>query len=293
MVTERLEVRSMKLIELLYLLFNNKRFIIGFGIIFFELILAFMGPLLYPVDPFDTNNPPSLPPSEEHPFGTDRFGKDVFALVVYGIRNSLYVGVLTGTFTILIGLTVGLVAGIRGGIVDEVLMSFTNVVMIIPNVLLAILILTYVGVERSGLELVAAVLSITTWTGFARAVRAQILSLREREFIYLSRMAGLSSIKIAFQDLLPHLATFILISFVNYMNVGINGEVGLSILGLTSISIVTLGKLLYFAAITQAFLFGQWWTFLIPGAILILLSASLLLIATAIDEVFNPRLRRM
>ncbi|MEM0379001.1 MAG: ABC transporter permease [Thermosphaera sp.] len=283
----------MKPVELLYLLFTNKRFIIGFGIIFFELMLAFMGPLLYPVDPFDTSNPPSVPPSEEYPFGTDRFGKDVFALVMYGIRNSLYVGVLTGLFTILIGLTVGLIAGIKGGIVDEVLMSLTNVVMIIPNVLLAILILTYVGVERSGLELVAAVLSITAWTGFARAVRAQILSLREREFIYLSRMAGLSTIKTALQDLLPHLATFILISFVNYMNVGINGEVGLSILGLTSISIVTLGKLLYFAAITQAFLFGQWWTFLIPGVILILLSASLLLIATAIDEVFNPRLRRM
>lgn len=279
--------------ELVYLLFNNKRFIIGFGIIIFELMLAFLGPILYPVDPLDTNNPPSVPPSDQYPLGTDRFGRDIFALVMCGIRNSLYVGVLTGVFTILIGLAIGLIAGIKGGLLDEILMSFTNVVMIIPNVLLAILILTYVGVERSGLELVAIVLSITMWTGFARAIRAQILSLREREFIYLSRMAGLSSIKVALQDLLPHLATFILISFVSYMNVGINGEVGLSILGLTPISIVTLGKILYFAAITQAFLFGQWWTFLIPGALLILLSASFLLIATAIDEVFNPRLRRM
>lgn len=283
----------MKATELLYLLFTNRRFIAGFGIIFFELMLAFVGPTLYPADPFDTNNPPSVPPCEEYPFGTDRFGKDVFALVMYGIRNSLYVGVLTGVFTIIIGLVVGLIAGIKGGLIDEVLMSFTNVVMIIPNVLLAILILTYVGVEKSGLELVAVVLSITAWTGFARAVRAQILSLREREFIYLSRMAGLSTVKTALQDLLPHLGTFILISFVNYMNVGINGEVGLSILGLTSISIVTLGKLLYFSAITQSFLFGQWWTFLVPGVILILLSSSLLLIATGIDEVFNPRLRRM
>lgn len=284
---------GVKATELLYLLFTNKRFMIGFGILFFEILLSFVGPIMYPRSPFDTNNPPSLPPCAAYPFGTDRFGKDVFALVVHGIRNSLYVGALTGVFTIAIGLVVGLIAGIKGGLIDELLMSLTSVIMIIPNSLLAILILTYVGAERSGLELVAAVLSITLWTGFARAIRAQVLSLREREFTYLTRMSGVPATKLAFYDLLPHLATFIMISFVNYMNVGINGEVGLSILGLTPIGIITLGKLLYFSAITQAFLFGQWWTFLIPGAILILLSISLLLIATGIDEIFNPRLRRM
>lgn len=279
--------------ELLYLLFNNKRFLIGFSIIVFELLFSFITPLFYPVDPFNMNNPAHMSPNEYYPFGTDRYGRDVFSETVIGIRNSMYVGILTALFSIAIGLVIGIIAGIEGGVIDEVLMSLTNIVMIIPNVLLAILIVTYIGYERTGLELVALVLSITAWPGYARAVRAQFLSLREREFVYLSRMAGYSRLKIAFEDLLPHLATFTMISFVNYMNVGINGEVGLSILGLTAMNIMTLGKLLYFAAITQAFIFGQWWTYIFPGLFLIALSVALLLIATGIDEVFNPRLRRM
>jgi peptide/nickel transport system permease protein len=283
----------MSIIELLYILFNNKRFLIGFSIILFELILATVGPILYPVDPFNTDNPPSVPPCEQYPFGTDQFGRDIFAEVVVGIRNSIYVGVLTGIFSISIGLIIGIIAGIKGGLIDEILMALTNIIMIIPNVLLAILIVSYIGYQKAGLELVAAVLSITSWPWFARAVRAQFLSLRERDFVYLSRMAGLSSLRIALEDLLPHLATYTMISFVNYMNIGINGEVGLSILGLTSISIMTLGKMLYFAAITQAYIFGQWWAFIPPGLLLVALSISLLLIATGIDEVFNPRLRRM
>ena len=283
----------MSITELLYVLFNNKRFILGFGIISFQLMLSFIGPILYPVDPFNTDNPSWVTPNDIYPLGTDRSGRDVLAMIFHGIRNSLYVGALTGIFTILIGLFVGLVSGIKGGILDEVFMALTNIVLLIPSVLLAILIITYIGYENARLELVAFVLSITAWPGFARAVRSQVLSLREREFVYLSRIAGYTSLKIAFQDVLPHLATFTLVSFVNYMNLGINGEVGLSILGLTPMNIMTLGKILYFAAITQAFILGKWWTFIPAGLLQVLLSVSLLLIATGIDEVFNPRLRGM
>jgi len=266
---------------------------VGFGILLFELMLAFLGPVLYPVDPFNTDNPAWVPPNDVYPLGTDRSGRDMLAMIFYGIRNSLYVGVLTGVFTVIIGLVIGLLSGMKGGVLDEVLMSFTNIVMIIPGVLLAILIITYIGYQNARLELVAAVLAITAWPGFARAVRAQVLSLKEREFVYLSRLTGYSGLRIAFQDIMPHLATYILIMFVNYMNVGINGEVGLSILGLTPMNIMTLGKILYFAAITQSFILGKWWTFIPAGLLQILLSISLLLIATGIDEVFNPRLRGM
>lgn len=283
----------MTLTELLYVLFSNRRFTLGFGILVFQLLISLIGPLLYPVDPLDTGNPPYVPPCEAYPMGTDRYGRDVFARIIHGVRNSLYVGVLTGLMTIAIGLTIGIMASMKGGILDEILMSATNVVMIIPNTLLAILIISYIGYENASLELVALVLSITAWPGFARAVRAQFLSLREREFTYLSKMAGLSSTQIAFQDLLPHIATYTIISFVNYMNLGINGEVGLSILGLTPIALVTLGKMLYYAAIEQAFIFRVWWTFIPPGLFLVSLSIALLLIATGIDEVFNPRLRKM
>lgn len=283
----------MNVTELAYVLFSNRRFMIGLGILLFELLLALIGPFIYPVNPFDTNNPRWVPPSDTYPLGTDQSGKDVLAMVIYGIRNSMYVGVLTGLFTIGIGLIVGLVSGVKGGILDEILMSMTNIIMVIPGVLLAILVVSYIGYENAGMELVAALLAVTAWPGFARAVRAQILSLKEREFVYLSKMAGYGRVKIAFQDLLPHLAAYLMISFVNYMNLGINGEVGLSILGLTSMKVMTLGKILYFAAITQAFILGKWWLFLPAGILLVMLSVSLLLIATGVDEVFNPRLRRI
>jgi len=283
---------AMHVRELLYILFTNRRFIIGFSIIVFELFIALIGPLIYPVNPFDTSNPPSQPPSDLYPLGTDRYGRDIFAQLMVAVRNSLYIGGLTGLFSILIGLAIGLLAGLKGGIIDEALMSITNVVMILPSTLLAIIIITYIGYENASFEIVALVLSITAWTWFTRALRAQLLSLREREFIYLSKMAGYSQIRIGVEDMLPHLSTYIIISFVNYMNLGINAEVGLSILGLTPLSFITLGKMLYFANITQAFIFGQWWTFVPPGVFLIALSTSLLLIASGIDEVFNPRLRR-
>ncbi|AJC71235.1 peptide ABC transporter permease [Thermococcus guaymasensis DSM 11113] len=279
--------------EVFYLLFRNKRFVIGFSILTFELLLALFGAYIYPVDPFKPAGPPSTPPSMEYLLGTDRFGRDILAEVMVGIRNSLYVGALTGIFSVLIGLTIGMIAGIKGGLIDESLMAFTNVVITIPNVLLAIIIATYLGLENSGLTLVAAIISLTAWPSFARAIRAQFLSLREREFVYFSRMSGYGDLKIAFFDLLPYVTTYTLVSFVNFMNIGINAEVGLSILGLTPLKIMTLGKMLYFAAVTQAYFLGEWWVFIPPGILLVALSTSLLFIATGIEQVFNPRLREM
>lgn len=279
--------------EIFYVLFRNKRFLIGFSILVFELLLAIFGAYIYPVDPFQPAGPPSMSPNLEYLFGTDRFGRDILAQVVIGIRNSLYVGTLTGVFSVLIGLTIGVVSGIKGGLVDETLMSFTNVVITIPNVLLAIIIATYLGLQNAGLTLVAVIISLTAWPWFARAIRAQFLSLREREFVYFSRMSGYGDLKIAVFDLLPHVTTYTIISFVTFMNIGINAEVGLSILGLTPIKIMTLGKMLYFAAVTQAYFLGEWWVFIPPGILLVALSTSLLLIATGIEQVFNPRLREM
>lgn len=279
--------------EILYVLFKNKRFVIGFSILTFELLLAIFGAYMYPVDPFKPAGPPSTPPSMEYLLGTDRFGRDILAQVVIGIRNSLYVGALTGIFSVAIGLIIGIIAGIKGGLIDETLMAFTNVVITIPNVLLAIIIATYLGLENAGLTLVAAIISITAWPWFARAIRAQYLSLREREFVYFSRMSGYSDLKIAVFDLLPYVTTYTIVSFVSFMNIGINAEVGLSILGLTPIKIMTLGKMLYFAAVTQAYFLGEWWVFIPPGLLLVALSTSLLLIATGIEQVFNPKLREM
>lgn len=279
--------------EILYVLFRNKRFTLGLSILMFEFMLSIFGAYMYPVDPFAPSGPPAVPPSTQYLLGTDQFGRDILAQIIIGIRNSLYVGVLTGIFSVLIGLIIGAVAGIKGGLTDESLMAFTNVVITIPNVLLAIIIATYLGLEKSGLTVVAVIISLTAWPWFGRAIRAQFLSLRERDFVSFSKMAGYSDIKIAVFDILPQVATYIVVSFVTFMNIGINAEVGLSILGLTPIKIMTLGKMLYFAAVTQAYFLGQWWVFIPPGILLVALSTALLLISQGIEQVFNPRLREV
>lgn len=275
---------------LIYLLFRNVRFVIGLSIFVVIALLGIVGPFIYNKDPLSFAGPMERPPSSQFPLGTDTYGRDVLAQLLWGIRSSLYVGLLTAVIATCIGLVVGSTAGIKGGIVDEVLMSITNIVLSIPGMLLAILIASYLKVRS--MEMVALLLGVTSWPWFARAVRAQLMSLREREFIYLSRMAGYGDLRIAFVDLLPNIASYVFMAFVLYINGGILGEAGLSIIGVGPTRGVTLGLMLQWAALMEAVRRGLWWWFIPPGAVIVASTSSLMIISTALDEIFNPRLRQ-
>ena len=273
---------------MLYVLLRNKRFIISMSIFITIVLAGVVGPLIYTRDPLSFGGPAENPPSPKYPLGTDSYGRDVLAQLLWGLRNSLYIGILTAIIAVSIGLVVGSVAGIKGGIVDEVLMAVTNIVLSIPNMLLAILIASYI--KFRSVEIVALLLGVTSWPWLARAIRAQLMSLREREFVYLSKMAGYSDLKIAFADLLPNMASYIFMSFAGFINTGILGEAGLSIIGVGPTRGVTLGVMLQWAALMEAIRRGIWWWFIPPGLVIVATTTSLIVMATALDEVLNPRL---
>ncbi|MEM1916432.1 MAG: ABC transporter permease [Ignisphaera sp.] len=282
----------MKIPLVVYTIFTNKRFLIGFIVFIIILFMGLAGPLIYGRDPF-AKGPRNQPPSLEYPLGTDGFGRDVFAQFLYSIRVSLTIGLLTAVIAMSIGLTIGSIAGIKGGIVDEILMSVTNVFLAIPNWLVAVLIASYLPPEARGPHIIAITLGAFTWPWFARAIRAQFMSLREREFVSLSKMAGYGDIRIVFEDLIPIIGPYIVTAFATFMAIGIAGEAGLALILSTEgmAKHLSLGMMLFWANYFLAYVTGAWWLFLPPGLTIVALSTSLSLIAIGLENIFNPRLR--
>ena len=177
--------------EFLYFAVRDKKIFVSLAIIATLLLVAFVGPILRDYGPNDYVGPPAQAPSAEYWFGTTTFGQDVFVQFVHGVGATFFVGLLGGGLAALVGMTVGFVAGYRGGIVDETLNMLTNVVLVIPTLMVLIVIVAYV--DARGLLIEAVFIGLTGWPWAARAIRAQTLSLRTREFVDLARLSGQST----------------------------------------------------------------------------------------------------
>ena len=280
----------MRIPPIIVMMFRNKKFLAGFTILLIVVLLGVVGPIVYPVDPFETIGPSESPPNSKYPLGTDLYGRDILAQFLQGIRNSLYVGLITAIVAVAIGLIIGTTSAVLGGTADSVLMGFTNIVMAIPSYFLALIIAATTPVRT--LELVGLFIGITSWPWFARAIRAQLLSLKEREYVYLSRMAGYGWLKIAFADLLPGVASYTVMAAITFMGIGIGGEAFLTMIGLGPSRVSTIGIMLFWAFSMEAHRRGVWWWWVPPGMIMILILTALYLMNMGLDEVFNPRLRR-
>lgn len=269
-------------------LFKSKKFSIGFGIIVLIIFMMMIGPLVYKIDPFEPFSP-NLPPSKEHPLGTDSRGYDVLAQLLSGIRNSLFIGVVASTIAIAIGLVIGSIAGFRGGLIDSALMAVSEIILMVPTLLLLIYVATLF--EKRSFLLVASIIGITSWPGFSKAVRSYILSLKTREYVYMSRMAGLSDFRIILEDMLPGVLVYTIVSYAGITGAAMIAEASLSILAVGTTEGITLGIMLFWAQQYFALTQGFWWTFIPPGALIVMVAVSLLLIALSLDEILNPRLR--
>ncbi|MEJ5228501.1 MAG: ABC transporter permease [Pseudothermotoga sp.] len=270
-------------------LLKNGKFIIGISIFLLFLLLGVLGPILYKVDPTEMTWDYEQPPSKSHLLGTDTYGRDILAQLLYGIRASLYIGFLAAIISLAIGTLMGSLSAVKRGIVDDTLMAITNIVLTTPSILIAILIASYLRIRS--MEIVAVILGLFQWPWFARAIRAQLMSVMSREYVYLSIMAGYSDLRLVIEDLLPTIATYAFMSFVLFINGGIMGEAGLSLIGLGPTQGISLGLMLQWAVLMEAVRRGLWWWFVPPGVAIVALTASLLVISTTMDEVFNPRLR--
>lgn len=227
------------------------------------------------------------------PLGTDNFGRDVLTELVRAAGVSLEIGLVAGLIATLIGLTLGLLGGYIGGFVDDFIMFITNLFTVIPSLVLLILISFSIGQESRGAFTIATVIGLTSWVWTARAVRAQVISLRNRDHVNLSKLSGHSVVHIIVFDILPYIASYVVMALILQISLGIIAEAGLSILGLgpRTTEVPTLGLMMNWALIYQAHILGKWWAYLPVLITIALITFSMNLMNTGLDQVFNPALR--
>ena len=227
------------------------------------------------------------------PLGTDNFGRDVLKQLVSATGTSVKIGLIAGTIATLIGLTMGLLAGYIGGTFDDFIMFVTNVFTVIPGFVLLILISYSIGQEQRGPTVVALVIGLTSWTWTCRSVRSQVISLRNRDHVNLSKLSGHSLFRIVLTDILPYIASYVVMAFILQVSSGILSEAQLSMLGLgpKTTETATLGLMMNWAMLYSAHTNGSWWAYFPVILTITLISFSLNLMNTGMDQVFNPTLR--
>jgi peptide/nickel transport system permease protein len=270
-------------------LWSNRKARLGMILLFMFFLMALLAPLLAPYDPRDSSFMAALPPSSEHLLGTTQAGQDVLSQLIWGARTSLLVGVLAGGLATAIALVIGMTAGYMQGIVDDVLSFFINLALVIPTLPLMIALAAYAPVQ--GLSLTIVVIGITGWAWGARMKRAQVISLRAREYISSARFAGERPMRIIFREVMPNMMSFVVMSFIGAANGAIGAEAGLAFLGLGDPNSISWGTMLFWANNGGAMLTGQWAWLAAPTLALSLITLSLTMINFGVDALSNPHLR--
>ncbi len=258
----------------------------------FIVLFALVGPALLGLThevTFEMSAGPFEPPSRAHLLGTNGLGQDALGLLLIGTRTSLLVGVLSGLLATLLGAVIGLVGGYKGGLVDNILTSLTNLLIVVPQLVVLVLLISTVS-NRSYL-LLAGFIGVTAWVWVARSLRARAVSLRESDRVALARMNGLGTNRIIVRHVLPFVMSYVSMAFVMQLGAGIFAESALSMLGLgpRGGDTTSLGVILHHALDSGAFTDGMWWVFLPPTALITVLVYSLYMFSTSLENVFNPR----
>ncbi|MCL1964551.1 MAG: ABC transporter permease [Firmicutes bacterium] len=227
------------------------------------------------------------------PLGTDNFGRDMLKELVSACGTSLFIGLVAGGIATFIGLLLGLLAGYIGGLLDDFIMFFTNIFTVIPSFVILILISFSIDQSQRGALTTAVVIGLTSWVWTTRSVRAQVLSLRNRDHVNLSKLSGHSLSRIVLTDILPYIASYVVMAFILQISSGILAEAQLSLLGLgpKTTTTPTLGLMMNWAMLYSAHINGAWWAYYPVILTIALITFSLNLMNTGLDQVFNPQLR--
>jgi peptide/nickel transport system permease protein len=272
------------------ILWRNKKARFGLVLLLAFVLMAVLAPVIAPYDPRDRSFAGGLPPSAEHWFGTTGKGHDVASQAIFGARTSLMIGLVAGAIATTSSLLVGMTAGYLGGMVDEVLSFVTNLALVVPALPLMITLAAYV--PGGGSEwMVIIVISITGWAGAARLKRAQILTLRNREYIQAARMAGDGTFHVIFREIAPNMTSLIVVGFIDAVGGAIGAEAGLAFLGIGNPDTISWGTMLYWANTDGALLTGAFARLVVPGLLLALLTTALTFVNFGVDALSNPHLR--
>lgn len=266
-------------------LLKNKFAVVGLTIIFLLISVAVLAPVISPYTPSEQNlSERLLKPSMEHLCGTDDLGRDIFTRMIYGSRISLVVGFISVFIILIIGTFLGIVSGFYGGKIDYIIMRFTDIVLCFPTFFLILLIIAFL---EPNIYNVMIVIGFTSWPGLARLVRAEVLSLKEREFILVAKMMALSNIKIFIIHILPNIISPLMV----YSSLAIGGailtESSLSFLGLgVQPPMSSWGQILTSG---KDYIYIAWWLSIFPGIAILLTVLSFNLVGEAIRDVFDPK----
>ena len=271
---------------------RRKSGIVGLLMLAAVIIPAVFAPWIAPYDPYEavaaTVDDVLAPPSREHLFGQDETGKDVLSAVIYGARISLTVGFAASLIIITLGSVVGMVAGYAGGRVDILLMRITDAVLVVPGLPLMLVIIAVSGRNSTNVILVIGLLS---WTYAARVVRAQVLSVKERQFILRARSIGVGHLGIMIRHILPQVIPVISAQAILDVSFAILTEATVSFLGLGDPTLISWGSMLNRAFLQGAVTRGAWWYLVPPGLALAWVTMALTLLGNTLQEIVNPRLR--
>jgi peptide/nickel transport system permease protein len=253
-------------------------------------LFGLVGRLFMPEDMSEVGaGRPAQPPSAEHLLGTDQQGRDVLADLIYGTPTSLEIGLIAGIIGVTVGGLMGMIAGYVGGTVDEVIRIVMDVLLTIPGLMILIIVASMLGVVS--VEAMALIIAALSWMWPARAVRAQVLTNRERMYIQVARFNGASNLRIIIKELLPNLMPYLAASLVGAVSGAILASVGLSTLGLGPVTRPSLGLTFYWAITYGALIRQMWWWFMPPIVIIVILFLGLFLMSQGLDEIANPRLQ--
>ncbi len=264
---------------------TSKLAVAGLGIVLFMVILAILASLIAPYDP-EWTGISRRPPSMEHLFGTDARGRDMFTLVLYGARISLYVGIAAVALEILIGLAIGMASGYFGGIIDEVLMRITDLILTLPT--LPLLIVTVILFQTQSIHTIVLVMGLFGWPFMARVVRSEFLTLRETTFVEAARSMGASPWRIIIRHILPNVLSTIIVIGTMDIPWFIFWEATLTFLGFGDPSSPSWGVLLERGYL---YLRREWWMITFPGLALFFTSLGFNLFGDGLRDALDVTTR--
>ena len=269
-------------------IYGNKKSGIGFTIIMLFVIMAVVGSFLPQADIVGKR---FEAPTLEHWLGTDHLGRDLLLQIVAGSKDVLAIAFLTGIFTVIIGVILGLISGLIGGWVDRILQLITNLFLTVPSFPILLVLSTLIVIKDN--ITFALILSLWNWAGLCRAVRAQIISLKERDFIQICNVMGMKKSRIIISELLPNIASYIAVNFIQIMRGAITGSVGIMMLGLAALDSTNWGTMLYLI-FQMGYLTNKAAIFYVmsPIVCIIIFQFGIVMFANGVDEILNPRLRK-
>ncbi len=282
-----------QLILILRYLRRNKSLLIGLLILLALVLFTVIGLLTVDTkDAYPLSVRSKQPPGLQFPFGTDFFGRDLLAANVVGMWQTALIGVLAGGAGTLIGVVLGFIAAYFGGLLDAGIKGICQILTPIPAFLIQVVIAGSIDKRDVTIYTMAFVVLLLTWMGPTLVIRAQVLTMKERQFVSVAKLSGVGDLGIIFKEILPNLLPFIVAAFVTQVFAAVFASFYLAVLGLGPLREPLLGNIIWSAQTQSAFFNGWWWWPVEPTVEMVLILGSLALIIMGLDEIANPRVRR-